>query len=274
MGWKLARFLFSTLTPFCFLAALGGTAMAQRGALEIHNAPNYAAVAIAMVPDYVGSDDATIAAAPAGRFTFGKNQEIKLVATTLSSNLLGHEFLRLGPTINYRFGRKSVDDELVDLMNDIDGTFEVGATVGLDFRNDTNPRFRFGVFLEFLQDVGDGHEGTVVTGTLQYWKPINRAWDFGLRTGLTYGSGDYMNTYFGVSAADSARSGLPQFSAGDGLRDVTVTPSLMLHLSEKWHVGGFLRYQRILSNAADSPVVDQRGTPDQIWFGLGAAYSW
>ncbi len=274
MGRKLARFLFSTMTPFCFLAALGGTAMAQRGALEIHNAPNYAAAAIAIVPDYVGSDDTTVAAAPAGRLTFGKNQEIKLVATTLSSNLLGHEFLRLGPTINYRFGRKSVDDELVDLMNDIDGTFEVGATVGLDFRNDTNPRFRFGVFLEFLQDVGDGHGGAVITGTLQYWKPIGRVWDFGVRAGLTYGSDDYMNTYFGVGAADSARSGLPRFSAGDGLRDVTVTPALIFHLSEKWHVGGFARYQRILSDAADSPVVDQRGSPDQFWIGLGAAFSW
>ncbi len=175
MGWKLARSLFSAMTPLGFLAALGGTAMAQRGALEIHNQPNYAAAAIAIVPDYVGSDHATFALAPAGRFTFGNNQEIKLVATTLSSNLLGHEFLRLGPTVNYRFGRESVDDELVDRMSDIDGTFEIGATFGLDFRNDANPRFRFGVLLEYLQDVGDGHEGAVVTGTLQYWRPIDRA---------------------------------------------------------------------------------------------------
>ncbi len=89
-----------------------------------------------------------------------------------------------------------------------------------------------------------------------------------------YGSGDYINTYFGVSAADSARSGLRQFSAGDGLRDVSVTPALILHLGEKWHVGGFVRYQRVLSDAADSPVVDQRGSPNQVWIGLVVAYSW
>jgi outer membrane scaffolding protein for murein synthesis (MipA/OmpV family) len=248
--------------------------LAQSGALEIHNKPSYFAGAIALVPDYIGSDDYTIAGAPAGRITFDSKRDLQLKATSLTSNLINHEFFRFGPAINYRFGRDDVDDDIVDLMKDIDGAFEIGAVMGWDFSNDSNPRYRFGVFLEFLQDVSGEHDGYLVTGTVKYWKPLGRAFDFGLQGGVSYGSQDYMNTYFGVSASDSALSGLPTYSANDGIRDVTITPSLIYHLSKKWHVGGFVRYQMILSDAADSPLVDQRGDANQILVGLGLAYSW
>ena len=274
MDRKLLRILFCAMTPIWFMAAFGENAMAQQGALEVHNQPNYVSGGIALVPDYMGSDDYTVAAGPAARFSFAGNREIKLIATTLSSNLLDHEYLRLGPVINYRFARDSVDDEVVDLMRDIDGAFELGVTAGVDFMNDTNPRYRFGAFVEVLQDVTGEHEGLLVTGSLQYWRPLGLAWDFGIRAAVTYASDDYMDTYFGVSADDSARSGLPQFSAGGGIRDVTVIPALILHFSRTWHVGGFVRYQRLLSDAADSPVVDLRGDPNQFIVGLGVVYSW
>ncbi len=262
------------MAAFWFLTVFSANAMAQQGALEVYNEPNYVAAAVAAVPDYVGSDDYTGAVAPAGRFTFSGKRDIKIVAANVSANVLDHEFWRLGPVINYRFARDSVDDNSVDLMKDIDGTFEIGATVGLDFTNDVNRRYRFGGAVEFLYDAGGEHDGYLITTSVQYWKPLSLAWDFGIRGGFTYGDGNYMDTYFGVDAADSARSGLAQFSASSGIRDVSVTPVLMFHLSKKWHIGGFLRYQRILSDAADSPIVDQRGDPNQLLFGLGVAYSW
>lgn len=259
-------------TAFVLLA--GSPVVAQRGALEIHNQPNYVAAAIALVPDYIGSDDYTIGAAPAGRFTFRGNREIRLVATTLTSNLLDHEFLRIGPAINYRFGRDSVDDQLVSRMRDIDDAVEVGVSLGLDFSNDNQPRYRFSVFIDFLHDVSDVHDGYLVTSTMKYWRPLGLAWDFGIQGSFSYGSSGYMNTYFGIDATDSARSGLAQFSAGAGLRDATITPVLIFHFSRKWHLGGFVRYQRILSDAADSPIVGQRGNANQFLVGLGTAYSW
>lgn len=259
----------------CSLAQVyGGHALAQRGALEIHNEPSYIAGAIGMVPDYIGSDDYTIAGAPAGRITFSGTRDLRLIATNLTSNLINHEFIRFGPAINYRFGRDDVDDDIVDRMGDIDSAFEIGASMGLDFSNASSPRHRFGAFLEFLHDVSGEHGGYLVTGTMKYWRPLGRAFDFGLQAGVTYGNRDYMNAYFGVSASDSALSGLPTYSANGGIRDLTITPSLIFHLSKKWHIGGFFRYQRILSDAADSPLVDQRGDANQILVGLGLAYSW
>jgi len=44
--------------------------------------------------------------------------------------------------------------------------------------------------------------------------------------------------------------------------------------SENWHLSGGVVYTRLLGDAADSPVVDDRGSKDQIFAGLGIAYAW
>ena len=81
-------------------------------------------------------------------------------------------------------------------------------------------------------------------------------------------------TFFGVNAADSAASGLAVFDADAGFRDINFSPVLVLHLSRSWHVGAMLRFQRLLSDAADSPIVDDRGPPNQIIAALGLARTW
>ncbi len=46
------------------------------------------------------------------------------------------------------------------------------------------------------------------------------------------------------------------------------------HLNENWHLGGSAMYQRLLGDAEDSPVVDDRGSANQIFGGLAILYSW
>jgi outer membrane scaffolding protein for murein synthesis (MipA/OmpV family) len=91
---------------------------------------------------------------------------------------------------------------------------------------------------------------------------------------VTYGSSDYMQTYFGVDSNNAARSGLSQFSAGSDLRDVRIPVMAIYSLSPNWHLSGGLIYSRLLGDASDSPVVDDRGSSDQLYAGLGVAYAW
>jgi outer membrane protein len=77
-----------------------------------------------------------------------------------------------------------------------------------------------------------------------------------------------------VSQEDSERSGLPVYDAGAAVKDFRITPGLVIHFSYHWHLGVGLRYQRLLSDAADSPVVDDRGSANQFITGLGLGYSW
>ena len=83
-----------------------------------------------------------------------------------------------------------------------------------------------------------------------------------------------MSTYFGVRASDCAPSGLPAYSADAGFRNVRLTFGAMVPVTEHWLIGIGVMYMRLVGNAADSPIVDDRGSPNQFSGGLGVAYAW
>ena len=83
-----------------------------------------------------------------------------------------------------------------------------------------------------------------------------------------------MSTFFSVDARDAAASGLAQYDADGGLKDVWVQPMFVFLFSKKWHLGFGFRYKLLLGDAADSPVVDVQGSKNQFLAGLGLIYSW
>jgi outer membrane protein len=91
---------------------------------------------------------------------------------------------------------------------------------------------------------------------------------------VLYASEDYMSSFFDVTASDSALSGLPQFDADAAFRDVGISLMGMWHLNQAWHIAGGFEYKLLLGDAADSPVVDQRGDENQISVGVSLLYSW
>ena len=91
---------------------------------------------------------------------------------------------------------------------------------------------------------------------------------------FTYGSGNYMNEYFGVTPTDSLASGLPIYVPGGGARDVRGWATAVLSLSLHWHLGAGVMYSRLVGDAADSPIVSQEGSKNQWIYGAGALYAW
>ncbi len=257
------------------MLALGLEAHAQQSFIVAvpPDLPNLVSVGIGTAPDYEGSDDLTFGVLPAGQLTFGK-RNLRLIGTMLSGNLVDHEFLRLGPSLNYRFGRADVDDEVVEKMTDVDGSVELGAFAGIELLNDANPRYRFSASVEFLQDVSGGHEGWLTQISARYWRPLSKPLDFGIGVALTFAGEDYMSTFFDVDARDAAASGLARFDAEAGMKDLTATPMFVFHFSKKWHLGFGFRYKLLVGDAADSPVVDVRGSKTQFLAGIGLIYSW
>ena len=265
----------SVAAAFFLVLALSLGAHAQQGGIVAvsPDIPDLIGIGFGIAPDYEGSDDVTFGVLPAGQLTYGR-RNIRLIGTTLSANLVNHEFFRLGPSLNYRLGREDVEDEVVDRMTDIDGSVELGAFAGIDFLNDADPRYRFSTSVEFLQDVSGGHEGWLTQISAQYWRPLSKPLDFGIGVGFTYAGEDYMSTYFDVNASDASASGLALFDAEAGAKDLTFTPKFVFHFSRKWHLGFGFRYKLLLGDAADSPVVDVRGSKNQFLAGLGLIYSW
>jgi outer membrane protein len=256
--------------------AMGSLAHGQSSPFVIDNVPNIVGVAVGVAPDYWGSDDSQGVGAPFFRWTFdGEERYLQLLASELSFNVLDNANYQFGPVLNYRFGRDDdVDDDVVKKMAEIEGTTELGIMGAYIWRNESNPRHRFIVSAQVLADIADEYGGWMAAAGARYWYPINRPIDIMIGLGFTYGNSDFMNTYFGVSSADAAVTGLSRFDAGSGLRDVNIPAAVVFHYSENWHLAAGIKYFSLLDDASDSPITDGRGSSDQVFAGLGVAYSW
>jgi outer membrane protein len=270
------RNIFSVFFIVACALLIGQAAQAQQSPFDIENVPNVIGVGIGMVPDYQGSDDYMAGGAPFFRLTLPKSEYyLRLLATDLQANIIDHPWFRLGPALNYRFGRNDdIEDSVVKHMKEIDGTIEAGAFVGVELVEKDNPRQRFLSQIEFLSDVGGKYQGYNVSLTASYWFPVHKAVDLSFGGGITYTDDNYTETYFGVDNEDHVRTGLPVFEAEGGFTLAKLTFAAILHLSESWHIAAGAQWRPLLDDAADSPIVEDRGDKNQWIYGIGAAYSW
>jgi outer membrane scaffolding protein for murein synthesis (MipA/OmpV family) len=80
---------------------------------------------------------------------------------------------------------------------------------------------------------------------------------------VTWADRDYTMTFFGVTPAQSAASGLPAYEADSGFNTVRFGVGATYRLDRRWHVGARAAIWRIVGDAADSPITRER-TPYTI----------
>lgn len=258
-------------TSLCaFLLAGSVSADTQFLSLAPSYIPSYFGLGVGSYPDYVGSGDNTVGVAPFGRYSFGEQRYVALEVNYATVNLIEDRNWRLGPAGMWRFGRDDVDDNVVDRLPEVDDSLDLGFFGGYE-QVGTDPRDRWTLSGSFLQGVAGDNDGYTIAASVRRWMPVGKFSAFGLAIGTTYGSGDYMDTYFSVNARGAADSGLAVFDAGSGIRDVRVTAIFMQPISEKWVLGAGALYSRLLNDAADTPIVSERGDRDQVVFGIAIA---
>jgi len=269
---------FLAIAVTAAFSAFGGNAIAQDiPAPTPSGIDNMVGLVAVAVPDYEGSDDYTGGVGPILRFKFSGERYFQVLGNKAYLNIFAKSRTwEFGPMAVYRGGRDSgdIDDAVVKLMSDVDDSIELGAF--LSYRKDFNgdPRHRMNITLGVTQDVSGGHDGLVASLSGVYWTPVSRMFDIGLRGGVQYASDDYMSSNFGVNTADSVASGLSPFSAGGGIKDVSLAVMAAAHFSRRWHVGGGIFYKKLVGDASDSPVVDVRGDDNQLIAGVSILYSW
>jgi outer membrane protein len=215
-------------------------------------------------PDYQGSQDYT--AAPLwnvrAQNLYHPDTYAQLFGPIFTSNLLPDSHFRLGPMAQYIRKRGSVDNNKVDDMENVDPSFMLGAILGYDFKLGEQRNLA----LDFLgrQDVANSNG---FLGTLQatYRMPLGESWRTSLGVETTWASSDYMSSYFGVSSGDASRSGLDEYDADEGFKDVGANLSLSYLITPHWDVTGIGAYRRLLNDAEDSPVTEE-GSANQ-WYG-------
>lgn len=235
---------------------------------------NIALLGVGAYPDYFGSDDYAIGALPVVRFKWGDTNIVTLMGNELRCNLLPGDHWRSGPVGLYRFSRRDVDDEVVDRMNPIDGTIELGGFIHYQVQDPDDFRKSMGIGAWALHDVAHVHGGSVRGANAFASYPVFMPFTVAAGVGATWGDRRYMNTYFGVDEADALLSGLDTYHPGSGLRDSRVWMTGILHLGLTWHTGFGLLYSRLKDGSAESPLVKERGSADQWIYGVGMAYVW
>ena len=221
---------------------------------------------LAMVPDYIGSDDYEAWVMPYFTVNFDNHMNIRFIGNRISTNLMPHPVFRAGFLGEFIRERDDVDNNRVDAMGKIDNSFMLGGFVGFK-EGDWNGR------LEVMTDVADGNDGTIGRLALGWGTALGSTMRINIEGYTTYGDDDFMGAYFGVNRADSARSGLAKYDADAGIYDVGVGLTHNWHFAEDWHLISLLGIAQLVGDASDdSPVVDE-GSETQMRLGIIATYS-
>lgn len=226
---------------------------------------------IAVIPEYEGADHYTLIPLANGRVSLDKRY-IEIEGVTARINVLNSDVIELGPVANLTFGRdRKIDSAAVARLGVIDDAFEVGGFAALNLPVGESGKVRLAV--QAVQDVSSVHKGWLGQASAGYVLQASPRLSLSASASATYASGEYARTYYSVSAAGSAASGLPRFDADAGLKDIGVTLGARYQVSERWSVNATGGYKRLLGDFADSPVVSQQGDANQWFAGVGIGFS-
>lgn len=169
------------------------------------------------------------------------------------------------PSFNFIGRRESSDSNELEGMKDVDWALELG--VGLAYRHDW-----LRGFVEVRQGF-NGYSGQVADFGLDVI--ANPTEDLQLMVGprASWGSENYMKTYFGISQSDADDSPIyaSAYEADAGFNSLGIAATASYALTEDitFHMQG--GWDRLIGDAGDSPIVKE-GSENQFYGGAGFTY--
>ena len=201
-------------------------------------------------PDYPGSSDYDLTAIPLVEVVWND----RIFATTRQGVEVGvfltrDRTFRSGIALDYAFGRDQDDNARLKGLGDIDGTVR-----GRAFASSGVGPFTLSAFL--AQDLADNGHGLTAGADLEYRLRLTPRLSVFGGPGVTWANETHMQTFFGVSAAQAARSaaGLPRYDAGAGFRDMRLTLGAIARLTDSVFIQPRIVVSQLVGKAADSPL--------------------
>jgi outer membrane scaffolding protein for murein synthesis (MipA/OmpV family) len=221
---------------------------------------------IAIVPDYEGSDYYEAAPLLHFRMAWANGRYLDFTGNRVKYNIMKDSKLSVGPMLRVRPERDSdVEDVQVSRMEKVDMSVELGGFIAYDLGHN------FEIGANLVQDVADGHDGYLIGAHVGY-KIFREDMMIGLKAFTTWVNNDYMEAYFSVNQWNIGSAWLRGYDADDGFKDVGLTCVLSYQINERWGATGVVGYTRLVGDAGDSPVVDDRGDANQLLGGIMATY--
>ncbi|MPZ55107.1 MAG: MipA/OmpV family protein [Rhizobiales bacterium] len=173
---------------------------------------------------------------------------------------------RFGPSGKASLPRRESDDPGLRGLGDVDWTLEIGAFAEYWVLPWLRTR------AELRQGIG-GHHGLVSEITADVVVPATETLTLSAGPRLILATAAALRPYFGVDAAQSVTSGMPVYDPEGGIRSVGLGAQLRQQWSAQWATNVFLEYDRLVGDAARSPILSRSGSADQVTVGLGLSYS-
>jgi outer membrane scaffolding protein for murein synthesis (MipA/OmpV family) len=275
MKKELKRVL--AVTSVCMLGAASGSfaATSVGGGLDDGTVPEVKStkytvgLGVAAVPEYEGSKDSKGAPVPFFRAQMANGQYLQLMGATLTANVLEGKTWQAGPLVRYRAEAnndvKNIYVKGLRTLQPVDAAIELGGFVGFQ-ADQWNARF------EVAQDVADAHNGLLATLSGGYTFPLSPSASVALNLASTYASSNYMEAYFNGPIVVGFTP-IGDYSAGAGVKDVSAAVIGRYSIDNNWGLMGALRVTELVGGAADSPVVKNGGSSNQMVVGVLATYA-
>ncbi|HHP1264988.1 MipA/OmpV family protein [Enterobacter cloacae] len=213
-------------------------------------------------PRYSGSDKIRVSAAQVVDYSMANGFFIGTTRGIGYGNNVGN--LDYSAALSYRTGRKDKDvssdsissgsDELRG-MGEIKGSAIVIPGLGYKVTDWLNLQLQAEV------PVSERENGEAVHFGLSsplYTSPTNAVT---LALTGSWGSDKYMQTYYGVNAAQSAASGFAQHDAGAGIYAWSMNLDWTRKLTSRWSVLASAGVTQLTGDAGDSPIVHRKTSP-------------
>lgn len=224
-------------------------------------------------PNYLGSSTSAAHASPGlflrygrfsvtttGGFVTRRNDD---VARGFTADLVQRDDLRVSLSLRTDGGRDAGNDPALTGLPDVRPTLR--ARLGAVQKWGDGWRVTAGLSPDLLgrgggitADLALGHEWRVAPTMVA-----------NLSAGGTWVNGRYMQSYFGITPAQSAASGHPVYAARAGLRDVGVGAGLRIDISRDWLGFVGVGTSRLLGSTLDSPLTQRPSS-----WGVNGGLAW
>ena len=217
-------------------------------------------------PKYPGADNYGIGPMP----IFGLRREGAPLPFEAPDEGTGFGFLGddsafdFGPAV--QFQNKRQEEDVGAPVGDVGFTVEAGAFAQVSLGD--NFRLR----AEGRRGIG-GHDGWVGDLFADFVLRDDDTYVFSIGPRARWGDDNYHDAYFSVTPAVAVAAGLPVYDAEGGIHSVGAVAGLTYMLSRDWGLYGFAGYDRLVGDAADSPIVQAFGSRNQYSAGIGVFYS-
>ncbi|MGO9172985.1 MAG: MipA/OmpV family protein [Rhodomicrobium sp.] len=195
----------------------------------------------------------------------GSKEWLTLPNDAFSLTLYQAANFRIGAAGDYLLNRDHRNDSALRGLNDINYTGELGGFA------EYYPAPFLRTRLELLQGIS-GADGLAANLMADFIYAPDPRWLFTAGPRLQFVNTQYESTFFSVTSGEALASGLSTYHASGGLNSAGIDATARYNVSDRLSLRAFAEWDRLVGDAADSPIVKVRGSEDQFQFGIGAAY--